>query len=110
MRRISFGLFLCAALALGATSAKATVIMETLPEFSFDGGPIFPSPEQLVATFNFVIPLGEIIVNYAPSDHWPIFSAATNSRETSRGFDSAAIRWTRLRLFSDIGKSWLHDM
>lgn len=47
------------------TPANATIITDTLPEFNFDGGPVFPSAVQNMGTFSFVIPVGETIVSAA---------------------------------------------
>ena len=55
---VTGALILCA----GAT-ANATIIMDTLPEFSFGGGPTFPTAAQNMGTFNYVIPAGEEIVS-----------------------------------------------
>jgi hypothetical protein len=54
---------LAVGLFFSAGAVHATIIMQTLPEFSYDGEPPFPSPEQLVGTFNFVIPPGEVVIS-----------------------------------------------
>lgn len=44
-------------------TAHASVYSDSLSEFSYDGGPSFPSPEQTVGTFVFGVPSAETIVS-----------------------------------------------
>lgn len=46
-----------------AQPARAASIALTLPELNYFGGPDFPSPEQLVGSFDYLIPAGEQIVS-----------------------------------------------
>lgn len=61
-----FGAIVTGALMLGmGASANATIITDTLPEFSFDGAPPFPTATQNVGTFSFLLPAGETIISAA---------------------------------------------
>lgn len=48
---------------LASPPADAISIALTLPELNYFGGPDFPSPEQLVGSFDYIIPAGEQIVS-----------------------------------------------
>lgn len=48
---------------LGVAPANAITIIKMLPEYSYDGGPPFPSPSQLVGTFSYLMPSGFAITS-----------------------------------------------
>jgi len=54
---------LLASLFMCTTAVNAAVIVEVLPEFSFQGSSPFPTAAQDMGTFAFAIPAGETIVS-----------------------------------------------
>lgn len=72
-----FTSIVCAAIfTMASLPASAVTITDTLPEFSFNGEPPFPTAEQIVGIFTYAVPTHESIVSASVSG---TFGNSTNS-------------------------------
>ncbi len=66
-KQLSFAVTGAAFVALGTVShtdaANAATLSSTLPEYNFDGGPLFPTPQDLVGIFSYTISSNETITS-----------------------------------------------